>query len=181
MALRTTLVAVLALAGATVATAQTTEVIGRVERIVPEEHVLVLNDGRMYRMTPSTVVYVDRQPVTLSALAPGQTVTIRSGEAVTLQNGQYVVVNPGTPAAPGASSVVITPPATATPIGVRQTLYARVKDVDRDGTVTIDTGQDSFEVQLSRDTVRQIREGDTIRLDMTVVPAGAPAASPLNR
>lgn len=182
MTLRTTLVAVLALAGATVATAQTTEVIGRIDRIVPEEHVLVLNDGRMYRVTPSTVLYVDRKPVTLSALAPGQSVVIRSGEAVTLQNGEYVVVNRGaTIATPGGSGVVVTPPATATQIGVRQTLYARVTDVDDDGTVKVDTGRDSFEVELSRDAVRQIREGDTVQLDMTVVPAGRPAASPLNR
>lgn len=178
MTLRATLVAVLALAGAAVATAQTTEVIGRIDRIVPEEHVVILNDGRMYRVTPSTVVHVDRRPMTLSMLEPGQTVTIRSGEAVTLENGRYVVVGPPTPAQPGTSSVVITPPATATPIGLRQTLYGKVEDVDNDGTVKIDTGQDSFKVKLSRDVVRQLREGDTVQLDMTIVPAGAPAASP---
>ena len=185
MALRMTLaVAALALVGATVATAQTTEVIGRIDRIEPEQRVVILSDGRMYRLTPDTVVYVDRRPVALSTLAPGQTVMIRSGQAVALQNGQYLVVSPGqtvTRAAPGGTSVVITPPATATPAGVRQTIYARIKDVDEDGTVKIDTGQDSFKLKMSRDLVRQIREGDTVQLDMTVVPAGTPAASPTTR
>ena len=185
MASRMTLVvAVLALVGATVATAQATEVVGRIDRIELEQRVVTLSDGRMYRLTPDTIVSVNSQPVTLSTLVPGQTVVIRSGQAVALQNGQYIVVGPGqtvTPAAPDAPSVVIAPPATVTPAGVRQTVYAKIKDVDEDGTVKIDTGRDSFEMKMSRDLVRQIREGDTVQLEMTVVPAGSPAASPATR
>jgi hypothetical protein len=180
----TTLAVVLALAVIGDAAAQTIDVSGRVHRIEPEQHVVVLSDGRMYRVTPNTVIHVDRRPVTLSALAPGQTVTILSGEAVALQNGQYVVVTPGstaTGASPGTPSVVIPPPATVTPLGVRQTLYGRVKDVDNDGTVKIDTGRDSFEVKMTRDLVRQIREGDTVQLDLSVIPAGTPAAAPRSR
>jgi hypothetical protein len=114
-------------------------------------------------------------------------VVIRSGESVALQNGQYVVVSPApavmAPAAPGGAQVVITPPATATatPVGVRQTLYGRVDDVDDDGTVKIDTGTDSFKVKMSRDLVRSVREGDTVQLDVMVVPGGSPSASPIRR
>jgi hypothetical protein len=186
MASRTpTLIAALALFGVTAAAAQTTDVTGRIERIEPDQRVLVLNDGRMYRITPDTVVYVDRQPVTLAGLTPGQTVIIRSGESVALRNGQYVVVSPApaatAPGAAGGSPVVITPPAAATPVGVRQTLYGRVDDVNDDGTVKIDTGTDSFKVKMSRDLVRSVREGDTVQLDMTVVPRGTPSASPIRR
>ena len=182
-----TLIAALALFGTTAAAAQTADVTGRIERIEPDQRVLVLSDGRMYRITPSTVVYVDRQPVTLAGLTPGQNVVIRSGESVALQNGQYVVVSPApavtAPAAPGGAQVVITPPATATatPVGVRQTLYGRVDDVNDDGTVKIDTGTDSFKVKMSRDLVRSVREGDTVQLDVTVVPGGSPSASPIRR
>ena len=54
-------------------------------------------------------------------------------------------------------------------------------DVDDDGTVKIDTGTDSFEVTMSRDLVRSVREGDTVRLDMTGVPGGTPSAAPIRR
>lgn len=198
MALRMTLaIAVLALVGAVAAPAGAADVTGRVIRIEPEHHVVVLSDGRTYRLSSNTVVYVGDRAVTLGALSPGQTVVIRSGQAAEIQNGQTITVSPGqpaTPAAPGpaaasgpavapgpaaapGSTVVVTPPATTSP-GVRQTLYGRVDDVDDDGTVKIDTGRDSFKVTLSRDLVRQIREGDTVQLDLTVVPAGTPAASP---
>ncbi len=178
----TRLVAMLALAGVAVAEAQTGDVIGRIERIEPDQRVVVLANGQTYRITPSTVVYVDHQPVTLNALTRGQAVVIRAGEAVALQNGQYVVVSPA-PAvtaqapSPPPASVVITPPATA-PAGVRQTIYGRVDDVDNDGTVKVAIDGDSFEVKLGRDTVRQFREGDRVQIDMTVVPPGTPAASP---
>lgn len=177
------LVATLALAGVAVAEAQTGDVIGRIERIEPDQRILVLANGQMYRLTPSTVVYVDNQPVAPGALTRGQTVTIRAGEAVAFQNGQYVVVSPAptvaaqAPSAPPAS-VVITPPAPAAPAGVRQTLYGRVDDVDDDGTVKVAIDDDSFKVKLGRDTVRQFREGDRVQIDMMVVPPGTPAASP---
>lgn len=183
MALRMTLaLAVLALFGAAAAPAGAADVTGRIiriERIGPAQHVVVLSDGRTYRVPSNAVVLVDDRAVALGALSPGQTVVIRSDQAVEIQGGATVTTTPVQPAPPAVSgpAVVVTPPA-AIPVGARHTVYGRVKDVDDDGTVKIDTGRDSFEVTLSRDLVRQIRAGDTVQLDMTVVPAGAPAASP---
>lgn len=189
MMLRTALVvALLTLVGvgaAPVSAADVTGQIIRIERVEPEQHLIVFSDGRTYRLPSTTVVHVDGRVVALGALTPGQTVVIRSGQAVEIQNRPAVTVSPGQAPAPGAPSatsapgptVVVAPPAT-TPPGVRQTLYGRVDDVDDDGTVKIATGRDSFKVTLSRDLVRQIREGDTVQLDMSIVPAGAPATSP---
>lgn len=191
MALRTAaLVAVLALAGATGAAGQTSGVTGRIERIDAGQQVLVLSDGRVYRLTPETVIYVDRQRVAPTALAAGQTVVVQAGDAVTVQNGKEIVVSRGEPtqAPPGASQVVILspPPAPSAapapgPPPVRQTLYGRVDDVDDDGTIKVDTGPDSFKVRMNRELVRQFREGDTVQIEMTIVPAGTPAASPATR
>jgi len=74
--------------------------------------------------------------------------------------------------------VIVAPPAAAVTAGVRQTIYGKVENVDRDGTVKVAVDNDTFKVKLSRDMVRQLREGDRVQLDMTIVPAGTPAASP---
>ena len=65
---------------------------GTVVRIDPQSKVVILDDGRMYRVTPNTVLVVDSQPAQFTALAPGQRVMIQSGEVVALRNGQYVAV-----------------------------------------------------------------------------------------
>src|SRR5262245_45884249 len=49
---------------------------GIVERIDESGNVVVLQGGRMYRITPGTVLYVNNQPVAFSSLRPGQTVGV---------------------------------------------------------------------------------------------------------
>ena len=67
------------------------------------------------------------------------------------------------------------------PTGIAQTVYGRVKDVDRDGIVKIQTDRDSFKVRLAPEVAAQVREGDTVQLNMTILPPGTPAASPASR
>src|SRR5437762_3989703 len=134
--LRTTIVLAVILASVATAAAQTGEIIGRIERIEPDQQLIVLANGQMYRVTPNTVLYVNNQPVALNTLRPGQNVVIRTGEPVALSNPP--------------ATVVVAPPATAVPVGVRHTIYGRIKDINEDGTVKIATGRDSFKVQLSQ-------------------------------
>lgn len=179
MRLRTTALAAVALAGLVVAPAVAAEVTGRViriERIHPDQHLVVLSDGRAYRVPSSAVVLVENRAVAPGTLSPGQTVVIRSDDVVEIPPGSSVTVSPGQVDSPAASPPVVVTP--TPPAAARHTLYGRVEDVDDDGTVKIDTGRDSFKVRLRRDAVRGIREGDTVQIDMTVVPAGTPAASP---
>jgi len=131
----------------------------------------------MYRVTPDTVLVVGNQPASIETLSPGQQVMIQSGEVVTLRNGQYVAVAP----APGQGAVVAQAPAMAVPIGVRQTIFGRVDDVDSDGKVKIKTDRDSFEIKVAPEALRQIKEGDNVTLEVTITPPGAPAASPSTR
>jgi len=98
---------VLLLGAATLASAQSMET-GTVVRIDPQSKVVILDDGRMYRVTPNTVLVVDSQPAQFTALTPGQRVMIQSGEVVALRNGQYVAVN-GTPAVVTPGPAVVTP------------------------------------------------------------------------
>ena len=65
---------------ATVVSAQTvvTDERGRFVRYDPAAQVIVLDDGRMYRVTPSTVVLLDNRPVSYTAV-PGEPAT-RTGE-----------------------------------------------------------------------------------------------------
>jgi hypothetical protein len=168
--------AALLLGTVTVASAQIET--GTVLRVDPQSRVVVLEDGRMYRVTPSTVLAVDNQPAQITALVPGQRVTIQSGEVVMLREGQYVAVTP-VPAVIGQAPTVITQaPATAVPIGVRQTIRGTVTDVDSDGEVKIKTDRDSFEIKVPTEALRQIRKGDHVTLDVMITPPGAPSASP---
>lgn len=171
-----TLAAAVLLCGATAAVAQT-DMAGQVVRIEPEQQVIVLSNGQMYRVTPQTTIYVNNQPVTLNALKPGETIAIRSGEMVALQNGQYVVVGP-TAVAPGTSVVVTQQSSTVVPAGIRQTVFGKVEDIDRDGTVKIGVDRETFKVKMTPEMARQLRDGDRVQLDITINPAGAPAASP---
>ncbi|MGH7389563.1 MAG: hypothetical protein ACREM3_08925 [Candidatus Rokuibacteriota bacterium] len=164
---------------------------GVVERIDQTGGVVVLEGGQMYRITPSTVVSVNDQPVPLRSLRPGQTVVVRSAEPVVLRNGQYVVVTPGAgttvTAAPGAvtaapgstvttspgSTVVVTaPPAAA----VKQTLFGQVSDVDTN-EIEIKTDKGDFEVRLPESMRGQIKKGDNVQIDLTFTPT-SPAAAP---
>lgn len=167
---------VLLLGAATLASAQSMET-GTVVRVDPQSRVVILDDGRMYRVTPETVMVVDNQRTQLTTLAPGQRVMIQSGEVVALQNGQYVTVRTPALVAP-APTVVAQAPASAVPIGLKQTFYGRVTDVDKDGEVKIKTDRDSFEIKVGPEALRQIKKGDSVTLDLTIAPPGAPAASP---
>jgi hypothetical protein len=159
-----------------VASAQIPMETGTVVRVDPQSRVVVLEDGRMYRVTPSTVLAVDNQPASLATLTPGQRVVIQSGEVVMLRNGQYVpVASP--PGVVAQAPTVVAPPASAVPIGVRQTIYGTVTDVDSK-EIKIRTPNDSFEVKVPPDAIRQIKKGDNVVVDLTITPPGAPAASP---
>ena len=156
---------------------------GTIVRIDPQSSVVMLDDGRMYRVTPSTVFLVDNRPAAFTALRPGERVMIQSAEPVIYREGRYVTVQaaPSPPVvtqAPPATVVVPQPPAAAVPAGVRQTLYGTVDDVDRNGKVKIKTDRDSFEARLAPDALRHIRKGDSVVIDLTIVPPGTPAASP---
>jgi len=182
--------AALLLGTASLATAQAIET-GTVIRVDPQSRVVMLDDGRMYRVTPSTVLVVENQPTPFTALLPGQRVVIQYGEPVTLRSGQYVAASPsGTVVTPAPAPTVVTPgpsttvvtqapaPATAVPVGVRQTIYGTITDVDRNGEVKIKTDRDSFEVKVAPEALRQIKKGDSVTLDLTFKPLGSPSASP---
>ena len=162
------------------ASAQSMET-GTVVRIDPQSRVVILDDGRMYRVTDNTVLVVDNQRAPFTALSPGQRVVIQSGEVVALRGGQYVAVSPP-PAVVAQAPTVVTPaPATAVPMGLRQTFYGTVTDVNKDGDVKIKTQRDSFEIKVGPEALRQIKKGDAVTLDLTIAPPGAPAASPPTR
>jgi hypothetical protein len=108
---------------------------------------------------------------------------IQSAEPVIYREGRYVTVQaaPAPPVvtqAPPATVVVPQPPAAAVSAGVRQTIYGTIDDVDRNGKVKIKTDRDSFEARLAPEALRQIRKGDSVVIDLTIVPPGTPAASP---
>lgn len=106
----------LALATGVAAHAQTAiDARGTVVRLDAPANVVMLDDGRLYQITPNTVVMVNNQPVPIAALQPGAVVMIRSAEIVTLRNGQYVAVGPAVPPPAPAPppAVVVTPPAPA--------------------------------------------------------------------
>jgi hypothetical protein len=171
----------------TVAVASAQAIEGTVVRIDPQSSVVVLEDGRMYRVTPSTMLVVDNRPTPIATLRPGQRVVIQSGEVVTLRDGQYVAVasppavvtqTPSAAVVTAPPPVVAQAPVTALPSGVRQTIYGRVEEVERNGEVTIRTEADTFEVKLNPDAMRHLRKGDTVTIDLSFTPPGAPAASP---
>jgi hypothetical protein len=167
----------------TVAIASAQMQTGTVVRVDPQSKVVLLDDGRMYRVTPNTVLVIDNQPAPLTAVVPGQRVMIQSGEVVMLRNGQYVAVAQA-PAAPAPAPAVVTQapaPATAVPVGVRQTIVGTVSDVDHSGEVKIKTANDSFEVKMPSETTRQIKKGDNVTVDLTITPPSAPSASPASR
>ena len=150
---------------------------GTIVRLDAQSSVVMLDDGRMYRVTPSTVLFVDNRPATFATLRPGERVMIQAGEPVLYREGRYVTVQAAPPApvvtqAPGPAVVVPAPPAAA-PVGVRQTLYGTIDAVDRNGKVKIKTDRDSFEARVAPDALRQIRKGDNVVIDLTISSPGA--------
>lgn len=149
----------------------------QVTRIDHQAGLIGFEDGRLYRVTPDTSIFIDNQPVTIKELRPGQSVVISSGQPMALREGQYVAGEAGPSDAAGSS------PAAGVTSGMRHTLHGRVEDIDSDGTVQIETGSDAFgkdslKIRLSPEVVRQLRKGDPVQLDVTLGAGGAPAASP---
>jgi hypothetical protein len=67
---------------------------GKVVKLDSAAHVVVLEDGSMYRVMPETVFIVEEKPVKFDTLQPGTTVVIRSGEPVQFKDGKYIVITP---------------------------------------------------------------------------------------
>jgi len=170
----------LVLSTAALAAAQSVES-GTVVRVDPQSSVVVLDDGRIYRVTPNTVFLIDNRPTAFNVLRSGDRVVIQSGEPVAFREGRYVAMAPTGVVAQAPPPVVVQapPPApaarTAVPLGVRQTMYGTVTDVDRDGKIKIKTDRDSFEARVSPEALRQIKKGDNVVIDLTISPPGAAA------
>ncbi len=98
---------------------------GTVVGVDPTQRVIVLDDGRTYRVVGEQAVTVNGQPVILERVQPGTPVTIVSGTPVVYQNGQYVAVAPGTTTA------------VAVPSASMARVYGRVTDVEANGTVKV--------------------------------------------
>lgn len=147
---------------------------GTVVRVDEPQRVVVLDDGRMYRVPGEQTVMVNGQPVVLGRVQPGTPVTIVGGTPVVYRNGQYVAVEPG------ATTVVAAPPGTvvAAPAQGRIVrLYGQVTDVEGNGNVKVRLpGGEDIEFRPPAGIVA--REGDPVTIDMTF---GAPAPSALPR
>jgi hypothetical protein len=172
------LTAAVALAIVAHASAQAASDMGTVVRVDQQSSVVVLDDGRMFRVLPNTAFIVENRVTPLTALRPGQRVIVQAGEPVIYREGQYVALAPAAPVIAQAPPPVVAPPVAVAPVGVRQTIYGTVDDIDRDGKVKIKTNRDSFEARLAPDATRQVKKGDTVTIDLTITPPGSPAASP---
>lgn len=134
---------------------------GVVAHVDARHNVVILEDGRMFGVTPATVIMSGGAPTKMSALQPGTVVVVRSAEPVVLRDGQYVRIS-GSPAA-------------RTPAGaVRTRTFGRVKDVDRDGDVKIETQSGTFHVRVSPDAARTLKDGDVATVEVIIAPP-APA------
>ena len=67
---------------------------GTVTRLDADAKVVIMDDGKMYRVVPDTVVIVEEKPVQFDVLQPGASVTIRAGEPVEFREGKYIVITP---------------------------------------------------------------------------------------
>jgi len=162
---------------------------GDVVRVDPTQRVIVLSNGQMYQVPADSSVYVNGQPVAWTTVQPGTHVVLQQGQLVQLRDGRYYVVEspsavtgaPGTVVTPAPGTVVTPAPGTVvTPApaatGIRQTLYGQVTDVDRN-EIRVKTANDSFEIKMNDPKGAGIRKGDTVQLDMTVMPS-SPSALP---
>jgi hypothetical protein len=82
-------------------------VTGTVVRIDHAAGVVVLDSGRMYQMTPQTVVIIDGAPGTLATIPPGTQVMLQSAEPVTYRDGRYVMTKDAAPGSPYEVSGVV--------------------------------------------------------------------------
>lgn len=130
---------------------------GVVARVDTRHNVVILEDGRMLRATPATIIMMGGVPATVGALRPGSPVVVRNAERVAFRNGQYVVITDS--------------PAASVPIGgVRTRTFGRVTDIDRDGDVKIETSSGAFHVKVSPDAARTLKDGDSVTVDVMITP-----------
>jgi hypothetical protein len=135
---------------------------GEVTRVDTAQRVIVLSNGQMYQVPADAVVYVNGQPTAWTTVQPGTRIVVPQGQLVELRDGRYILVqSPGT---------VTTAP------GIRQTIYGRVTDVDRN-EIRVKTADESFEVKMRDPKAAGIRKGDNVQLDLTFTP-GSPSALP---
>jgi hypothetical protein len=147
---------------------------GRVTRIDQPAQVIIFDDGRMYRVTPTTTVLVDNQPVTYSTLQPGAYVVVRSAEPVTFRDGQYVVLTTGAmaPAYPAASPSTTTVTTITTSPGLVPSASGVVAGYDprtnivtlTDGRMVQVTSKTAIFVNGYPTTVDQLRPGMPVML-----------------
>jgi len=124
----------------------------------------------MYQVPADSLVYANGQPVAWTTVQPGARVVIPQGQLVELRDGRYMVVqSPGTVVTPAPGAVVASP-------GVRQTLYGRVTDVDRN-EIRVRTADKSFEIKMADPKAAGIRKGDNVQIDLTFSPT-SPSALP---
>ena len=133
---------------------------GTVTRVDAPQRVIVMSDGRMYQVPADSVVYVNGQPVSYTAVQPGTPVVLNNAQLVELRDGRYVVVQQP-PAAVG---------------GYRQTITGTVVDVDRN-EVRVRTPNESLEIPMRNAKSTGIKKGDNVTIDFTFTPA-SPAALP---
>jgi hypothetical protein len=159
---------------------------GDVVRVDPNQRVIVLNNGQMYQVPADSLVYVNGQPAAWTTVQPGARVVIPQGQLVELRDGRYMVVqSPGTVVTPAPGTVVAAPGTVVTPVtpgtvianpGMRQTLYGRVTDVDRN-EIRVKTADKSFEIKMADPKGAGIRKGDNVQIDLTFSPT-SPSALP---
>jgi hypothetical protein len=65
---------------------------GTVVRVDQVERIVMLEDGRMYRVIETTEIVVNEKPATIMALEPGQRVIIRNGQAVVVSDNAAALV-----------------------------------------------------------------------------------------
>ena len=133
---------------------------GTVVRVDEPQRVLVFDDGKMWQTAGDSMVLIDGKPRVIGTVQPGTRVTVQQGYPVEFRDGRYVQV---TPPASGA--------------GVRQTIWGRVTDVDRDEVRIKTQNGGSFEVRMPPHMIPSIKKGDAVQLDITI-PGGAPSALP---
>jgi hypothetical protein len=159
---------------------------------------VVIENGR-YVVTRRTEVTEQRQFPGDNTMVggPGQSVQTREGTVVPSPGvtsppvvaAPPVVTSPApvvtAPPAPGVvvqspGVVVTTPPPAPLPMGVRQTIYGKVTDIDGDGEITVKTAKGEVEFRVPPDSVRHIKKGDVVTMDVYIAPpaSGYPAASP---
>jgi hypothetical protein len=150
---------------------------GTVVRVDEPQRVVVLDDGRMYRVTDDQAVIVNGQPVLMSRVQPGTPVTI-VGTPVVLQNGQYVAVPPGSVVATQPGTVVTAPPGAVVAAPASRNvvrMHGQVTDVDSNGNVKVRMVDGrAFEFRPPPGVIA--RRGEPVTIDMTF--GATPSASP---